>query len=449
MAVFSGLIGIERADITPPVGISVRNWGAAAHEVAEGVHRPLTLTAVVFSQPDEAPLALIGLDLGVWRSPDDEWLVRGAIVEAVGGDPARVIVALSHTHSGPSLYREDPSQPGSHRIAPYLSMVRARALAAMQNALKNRVPATVSWRYGRCDLAKNRELPAADGKRCLVGYNPDAAADDTLLVGRIERDSDRAIIGVIVNYACHPTTLAWENRLLSPDFPGAMRELVERETGARCLFLQGASGDLAPAHQYVGDVAVADRHGRRLGHAVLALLESWSESHLAFSGVLESGAPLALMTEKSPPTSVVLKAALATHELALKPLPLLAELDRAWSDSPPGAMRERLWRQRALRRRLGDGRSAPGAVWAWRLGEAMVFAQPNEMYSCAQIELREAFASRPLVVLNLANGCSSYLPPRAVYQGDCYAANISAYASGGLETVIQSAVGLGRELLLP
>ena len=33
--------GVARRDVTPPVGIYARSWGAATHEVAEGVHRPL------------------------------------------------------------------------------------------------------------------------------------------------------------------------------------------------------------------------------------------------------------------------------------------------------------------------------------------------------------------------------------------------------------------------
>jgi len=49
-----------------------------------------------------------------------------------------------------------------------------------------------------------------------------------VLVARITA-LDGAPAASIVNYACHPTTLAWENTLISPDFPGAMRELVERE----------------------------------------------------------------------------------------------------------------------------------------------------------------------------------------------------------------------------
>ena len=38
---FRGLIGVARRDVTPPVGIYARMWGAAKHDQAEGVHKPL------------------------------------------------------------------------------------------------------------------------------------------------------------------------------------------------------------------------------------------------------------------------------------------------------------------------------------------------------------------------------------------------------------------------
>jgi hypothetical protein len=44
-----------------------------------------------------------------------------------------------------------------------------------------------------------------------------------------------------------------------------MRELVERDTGAPSLFLQGANGELGPREVFVGDIAMADRIGRRAG----------------------------------------------------------------------------------------------------------------------------------------------------------------------------------------
>ena len=95
----------------------------------------------------------------------------------------------------------------------------------------------------------------------------------------------------------HPTTLAWDNKLISPDFIGAMWDVIEANTGAApCLFLQGASGELAPAHDYVGDTAIADKHGRQLGYAAMSALESMlpPRHKLTYRGVMESGAPLAV-----------------------------------------------------------------------------------------------------------------------------------------------------------
>jgi len=58
---FTGRIGVAREDITPPVGIYCRNWGAAKHDAAEGVHRPLTLTALTL-QPDRQTKPLVLVD---------------------------------------------------------------------------------------------------------------------------------------------------------------------------------------------------------------------------------------------------------------------------------------------------------------------------------------------------------------------------------------------------
>src|SRR2546430_15904322 len=100
---FCGAIGVSRADITPPTGIYSRCWGAAKHDVAEGIHRPLTMTCITFqSRPDNPPLVLISLDLMSWRSCDDEWFLRGAVLNALSLDESRLMICLSPTHSAPS-----------------------------------------------------------------------------------------------------------------------------------------------------------------------------------------------------------------------------------------------------------------------------------------------------------------------------------------------------------
>jgi hypothetical protein len=81
---WTGHIGVARADITPPVGIYARNWGAATHDVASGVHRPLTLTALTLQEnSDSPPLVLLAADLGWFRSRDTEWFVRSRVLDAL------------------------------------------------------------------------------------------------------------------------------------------------------------------------------------------------------------------------------------------------------------------------------------------------------------------------------------------------------------------------------
>src|SRR5690554_5261361 len=101
---FQGLIGIAREDITPPIKISVRNWGAAKFNGAKGIHRPLTLTCLTFqSAKKQKPLVLISADLGWWKNSEDEKFVRAEILKALSLDESRLMFSLSHTHAGPNL----------------------------------------------------------------------------------------------------------------------------------------------------------------------------------------------------------------------------------------------------------------------------------------------------------------------------------------------------------
>ncbi|MFD1144645.1 neutral/alkaline non-lysosomal ceramidase N-terminal domain-containing protein [Larkinella insperata] len=445
---FAGLIGVAQEDITPPIGIYARNWGAATHEVAEGIHRPLMLSCVTFqTTPDAQPLVLIGADLGWWRSSDDEQLLRTAVLKALSLDESRLLFCLSHTHAGPSMSRDDAPKAGGHLVEPYLRLIQERTIQAVQTALAGAQPATLTWAYGTCALAVSRDLPDREQDRYICGMNPGESADNTLLVGRIADQQDR-ILGTIVNYACHPTTLAWENRLISPDYIGAMREVVEQATHAPCLFLQGASGELSPREQYVGDTRIADTYGRQLGYAVLSTLEAVlpAKTRLSFTGVVESGAPLAIWKKEPYAPSTTLRAERVEVELPLKPLPSLAEIENEWAACQDNVLKERLWRKRGIRKTVGDGEVTKMPLWVWHLGESVLVAQPNEAYSAFQQQLRARFAPKAVAVMNLVNGSTGYLPPENLYDFDLYPVWQTPFAQGSLELLIESAIQITRNL---
>jgi hypothetical protein len=446
---FTGIIGVAQEDITPPVGIYARNWGAATHDVAEGVHRPLKLTCITLKEAEkDKPLVLISADLGWWKSAADEKELRGAILETFQLEPSRLMFCLSHTHAGPGLFSEDANKPGGEYIIPYLKYIKDKAILAIQAALGSAAVATLSWRYGKCDLATNRDLPEGKGERLLVGFNPDQQADDTLLVGRIT-NAEGKTTGTIVNYACHPTTLAWDNRLISPDYIGAMRELLEDHNGAPCLFLQGASGELAPSEQYSGDCQLADGYGRQLGYVALGVLEAMYPANyqLKLDRVVESGAPLAVWKKQAREASTKLGLQMINIPLALKELPSLTEIESQWRECKDHVLKERLWRMRGIRKTVGHGDVSMMPLWIWRVGEAFLVGQPNEAYSYFQQEVRQALSPNAVAVMNIVNGYAGYLPPRELYAKNMYAVWQTPFASGALEQLTTTTIVAAKELM--
>jgi hypothetical protein len=307
------------------------------------------------------------------------------------------------------------------------------------------VPAWIAHGQGRCSLAVNRDYWDAEANRFACGFNPDRAADDTVMVGRVTADDGR-VLATLVNYACHPTTLAWKNKLLSPDYIGGVRDILEHNFSAPALFFQGASGDLAPREGYVGDAAVADRNGRILGHAASAAIEALPPPAMQFTytGIMLSGADLGTWeyqraSEKDLRASENLQAQSVTVELPLKDLPTIPELEKMRAATTDRREQEKLFRRISLRRALGEGTSYPMTLWMWRLGNAAVLAIPNEAYSVLQEDLRAHFAGTPLWILGTTNWTLGYLPPRETYGKGIYQEIQSPFAAGCLEKTVDAA----------
>ncbi len=360
---------------------------------------------------------------------------------------------MSHTHAGANANSQLEGRRGIELIRPYLDRLAEQIADAIVEARASRAEAIVTYGYGRCGLAANRDFWDNDAGRFACGYNPGVAADDTLLVARVTDAAD-VILATLFNYACHPTTLACDNRLLSPDYIGAAREVLERAFDAPALFFHGASGELAPRDDYVGDTAIADRNGRQLGHAAAAAIEALPPpgTRFVYTGIVASGANLGIWEYRpSEPAqravAAELRAQLTHVELRRKEEPAIVE---SLTDTEPDAVQER---EKALRREflelaLGDGPTHRLPLWTWRLGEALLVALPDEVYSTFQIELRRRFEGVPVLVLTTTNGGVGYLCPRETDGSGRYQEQQSPYAPGCLEDAIDaSAAALARLLL--
>jgi len=444
-------------------------WGAATHDRSTGVHRPLTATVLVLRAVDGSPASqqvLIAVDhCLLWHGEMQSLL--SAIASQSGVPKSQLKVCFSHTHGAGLMGLERAALPGGDAIAPYLDNVARQLATQIALCLPRLQPTSIVYGYGRCDLAANRDFFDESRQKYFCGYNPLGTADDTLLVARIASLSGQSL-ATFVNYACHPTTLAWENTRISPDYIGAMREIVETATQVPCFFLQGASADLGPREGFTGELAVADRNGRRLGYAVLATLESLPEADQSYvyQGPVVSGATLAIWRSRPIGADRVENASvfrMAEVEIPLEyraDLPTLESLQadiEQWSRTEAAAralgddadarkaraMVERATRSQARQSTLPAGPVYPYRIGVFQMGDAVWLLVDGEHYNLLQRELRARFPGVPLVVGTIVNGSDVwYLPDQNSFGKGLYQEEVSILKQGSLERVIEAAATL-------
>lgn len=455
--------GVARRDVTPPVGIQNRSFGAALHETAEGVHRPFTATALALAalQDGADPLVLLAVDLG-WLERDEMARLLDGVRGALGLSADRLLIACSHTHAGANLSGSLKDHPGGDLIGPYFARLIARCAEAAAEAAGRMAPAWIGFGAGTCDLAQNRDAWDERSQQFVTGFNPHGRADDTVLAARVCADGG-GVLATVVNYGCHPTTLGPANRLLSPDYVGAMRAVMEDAFGAPCLFMLGACGETGPREGFTGDTAVADANGRRLGFAAAGAVESLlpAGTQLEYDGPIISGATLGAWKRTGIEPAAggrgqALRSRILRVDLPIKPRESTAEL-QARHEQATGALRAAeaagdpiairdatALRERARRRllrgpTLPDGGAIPFDLCLWQIGGAFALGVPAEPYSLLQTELRSRFPDRPILVSAVTNGSLAYLLPRELYGRNLYQDWVSFPGPGGLELVLETA----------
>src|SRR5579885_993154 len=118
------IAGLAREDITPPVGMYHRMWGAAVHDRSTGIHRPLLATAL-WLQPRQragdalASILLVAIDHCLLERVEMDAL-REAAAHAASLASPQVHICLSHTHGAGFMSRSRADLPGGDQIGPYL-----------------------------------------------------------------------------------------------------------------------------------------------------------------------------------------------------------------------------------------------------------------------------------------------------------------------------------------
>ncbi|CAN5677720.1 hypothetical protein BH09CHL1_BH09CHL1_01810 [soil metagenome] len=309
--------GISRAVITPPMSAPHASWGAQLHVLPDGVAIDLYATVLVVDDGNERA-AFCELEV-VIVSGEESDAIRAAVGRELGIDPAHVRVSISHNHAGPPPSAWNWTKLGQDALDNYFKLLPSMVEGAARAARFAMRPARVGWGRGESHVAFNRRETSPTG-RTVTGVNLNGAIDPEVLVLRID-GLDGEPIGSIGGYTMHPTFLGPSNRVISSDWPGQMRKVVEQVTGAPMLFAQGATGDIGPGPKgFSNDLRALHAVGGQVGCEAARVYLSIDLPAVRYEHdrVQESGAPLSLwkaipLEEEAP----VVRARSVTIELPL------------------------------------------------------------------------------------------------------------------------------------
>lgn len=387
--------GFAAADITPAVGCMLNGF-IARSSPSTGIDSALSVRVLALENGPERAL-IVSFDL-LGLSP--VWADR--LVEALGGrsgvSPDQIILACTHTHSGPMTAR---MRGIAGEDSAYLENLERAVLRAAAQAVERLQSARLSWGRAPLRLAHNRrqQVDGPDGVSVVLGRNPGGPADTAVRVLHL-RTKDQAIL--LFHYACHPYCLGGDYTLISADFWGYAAEALAHE-GFDSIYLNGCCGDLAPELAFGGPEA-ARQTGVELAEAVMTALHAGPASDSAVLAVRSRRLELA-------------------HDVVPRLADIQAELNgvdrtvREVERADPRVI-ERIrtaWREwiAELATAIGsDGRLPPLAarVSVARIGEGALVALPGEMFYEAGRDIARELSAKPVCVAAYCHGYIGYIP---------------------------------------
>lgn len=464
--------GIARTDTTPPIGIAHANWGAQVHQRAAGVDLPLWATALALDDGDQT-VVIVDVDIINIREPDSN-NCQQEIAHRTGLPVENIRMSYTHTHSGPTGTSGRPSwtTEGTEMVDSYQEQLRHKMAGVAEAAIRNLQPARFETSRGSSSIAVNRRFQRPEDGAVIVGRNWSGPVDQEVKVVRIDT-TDGDPLAAIVNYACHPITVGPDGDLITPDFPGVVKRVVEQSTGATCLFLQGATGDIGPIR---GGARNGLNEYHRLG-TILGLDASsvWWGTEVPrtverYEGTLESGAPLAiyhddLANQPSIGSGGQLKVGTREMHLPVKQFhpadELEAEFNQHLADlnrlretgGSDEEIREKTMLCKRASMRAAQSRQNEGKTHLTLQAQAFVLggntalvAIPGEPFVKIGLAVKQQSPFEHTLFSGYSNLGGGYIPMSEDYPFGGYEFEVSPFAEGAAERVIDECVALLNDL---
>jgi len=264
--------GIAKIDITPSESLYMGGYDESCRmDPSDGHSGKIYIRALAV---DDGINRIVLVEADIVSLPADKYPeIREMISKETKIPAENVLLGCVHNHAAPVA-------GGKNIDSQWYSKLNSNFILAAKKAISDLEPVIIGGGTGKSNIAMNRRKKMEDTVSYLsfdennssqfhgkyktdnpveirevegvyrLGANPSGKIDDEVGIMRIDKLSGQPK-AVIVNYACHGTSLGARNNTIDSEWNGHMLEYVEKQVpGVTGIFIQGAAGDINP--RFVG-----------------------------------------------------------------------------------------------------------------------------------------------------------------------------------------------------
>lgn len=378
-------LGYAETDITPRIPLQLIGFNRTDN-TSKGILKPLLAQVAVWESGGRHCLITVD-SIGFKKELAD--MLRIQVSNHLKVPRDKVMLCFSHCHSAPNV---DDSQE-------YFEMVCRNIIMAVQRAEHDMHPVLAGWDNAEVDIGVNRR---ADNP------NLDKRAGILKVCGLDKGESKLLLIRV----TAHCNVLKRDNYLISPDYFGSIRELLQEKCGCPIMVIQGAAGNIAPKYFNSAETPI-DADGPQYVRSRTALEDMaavvWEKLSQRIASIEVSDTPSIEMYSREMSLYVDVPSLAMAEKIAQEAKNYCGIDGRAWMEEIKKLHRAGVCRQEEV-----------VEVQYFAIGKWCVCGVPYELMVEFALEPMEKLNNPFFYVNGYTNGCSFYFPTEEEYDKGGY-----------------------------
>jgi hypothetical protein len=239
------ILGFSEVDITPLFNVQTIGFNKKDN-LSRGILHKLFAQISIWSSEDEK-CCLLAID-HIGFSCQEANILRDKIASRLCITRDKVMLCFSHTHSAPNTSIEQE----------YFGFLCKQVLLGLSKAEENAAPIKAAWSITEADIGINRR-----DKQGILDRR-------VAILKIVDADTEKLRL-LLLRVTAHGNVLLQDNYLISSDFIGVTRKLLEENYNCKVMITQGASGNIKP--KYTGSLEALDQMAHEINNAVGACIE--------------------------------------------------------------------------------------------------------------------------------------------------------------------------------